>query len=158
MPVNYAEAFIFAFLSTAAFAVLFQAPRRTLAISGFIGAVGWVVFSYMRKDLEYDSFFANLCATVVLSLLSELAARIFKHPATTFVIPGIFPIVPGLGMYNGMAKLIENNYEVGVNTLLRAGMDAAAIALGMMFMASFFRVLKLSKEQRRLSRLLPRKK
>ncbi|MDO4920863.1 MAG: threonine/serine exporter family protein [Phascolarctobacterium sp.] len=158
MPINYVEAFIFAFLSTAAFAVLFQAPRRTLAISGVIGAVGWVVFSYMRKDLEYDSFYANLCATVVLSLLSELAARIFKHPATTFVIPGIFPIVPGLGMYNGMAKLIENNYEAGVNTLLRAGMDAAAIALGMMFMASFFRVLKLSKEQRRLSRLLPKKR
>ncbi len=158
MPVNYVEAFIFAFLSTAAFAILFQAPRRTLAISGFIGAVGWVVFSYMRKDLEYDSFYANLCATVVLSLLSELAARIFKHPATTFVIPGIFPIVPGLGMYNGMAKLIENNYEAGVNTLLRAGMDAAAIALGMMFMASFFRVLKLSKEQQRLSRLLPKKR
>ncbi len=158
MTINYLETFIFAFLSTVAFAVLFQAPRRTLAVSGVIGAVGWMVFSYMRNALEYDSFYANLCATVVLSLLSELAARIFKHPATTFVIPGIFPIVPGLGMYNGMARLIENNYEAGINTLLRAGMDAAAIALGMMFMASFFRVLKLSKERQRLQRLLPGKK
>ncbi len=158
MTINYLDTFIFAFLSTVAFAVLFQAPRRTLAVSGVIGAVGWMVFSYMRNALEYDSFYANLCATVVLSLLSELAARIFKHPATTFVIPGIFPIVPGLGMYNGMARLIENNYEAGINTLLRAGMDAAAIALGMMFMASFFRVLKLSKERQRLQRLLPGKK
>lgn len=154
MAVNYLSAFGFAFLAAAAFAVLFQAPRRTLAVSGFIGAVGWIIFVYMRRGLEYDSFYANLFATVALSLLSELAARIFKQPVTIFVIPGIIPIVPGLGMYQGMTQIIENHYDVGVSVLLTAGMDASAIALGMMFMASLFRVLKMSKEHKRLLQLL----
>lgn len=154
MVVSMWEAFIYSFIATVGFGVLFQAPRHTLATSGFIGAIGWLVFYYMRSFLGYDSFYANLCATIVLSLLSELAARVFKQPATVYVIPGIIPIVPGLGMYKGMAQMIENHYEQGVSILLTAGMDAAAIALGMMFIASFFRVLKLSKDRERLKALL----
>lgn len=154
MAINYLEAFGFSFLATVAFAVLFQAPRKSLAVSGVIGAVGWVVFVYVRKDLEYSSFYANLFATISLSLLSELAARVFKQPVTVFVIPGIIPIVPGLGMYNGMAQIIENHYDQGMNILLTAGLDASAIALGMMFMTSIFRVLKLSKDHKRLLQLL----
>lgn len=149
MAINYWSAFIFSFFAAVAFGVLFQAPRKSLVIGGVIGAVGWVVFVYVRKDLEYSSFYANLFATIILSLLSELAARIFKQPVTIFVIPGIIPIVPGLGMYNGMAQIIENHYDKGVNILLTAGMDASAIALGMMFMTSLFRVLKLSKDNKR---------
>ncbi len=154
MGINYYTAFGFAFLATAAFGILFQAPRKSLPISGVIGAVGWVVYIYIRKDLEYDSFYAMFFATVALSLLSELAARIFKQPVTIFVIPGIIPIVPGLGMYRGMAAIIENNYDTGMNILITTGMDASAIALGMMLMTSVFRVFKLSKDHQRLLSLL----
>lgn len=152
--INYFTAFGFAFIATAAFGILFQAPRKSLPVSGFIGAVGWVVYCYIRKDLAYDSFYAMLFATVALSLLSELAARIFKQPVTIFVIPGIIPIVPGLGMYRGMAAIIENNYETGMNILITTGMDASAIALGMMLMTSVFRVIKISKDHKRLLQLL----
>ena len=158
MPIDYLSALAFSFSTTVAFAVLLQAPRKTLPISGIIGAVGWVVFLYVRKEMGASSFYANICATLILSLLSELAARFFKQPATVFVIPGIFPIVPGLGMYNGMAQLIENNYEQGINILLTAGLDAAAIALGIMFTGSFFRVLKISSERKRFVQLLGKRK
>lgn len=158
MAINYWTAFGFAFLAAAEFAILFQAPKKSLPVSGVIGAVGWVVYIYIRKDLEYDSFYAMFFATVVLSLLSELAARIFKQPVTIFVIPGIIPIVPGLGMYRGMAAIIENNYDTGMNILITTGMDASAIALGMMLMTSVFRVFKLSKDHQRLSLLLRNEK
>ena len=154
MAINYWTAFIFSFIATAAFGILFQAERKTLPVSGVIGAVGWVVYIYIRKDLEYDSFYAMFFATVALSLLSELAARMFKQPVTIFVIPGIIPIVPGLGMYRGMAAIIENNYDTGMNILITTGMDASAIALGMMLMTSVFRVFKISKDHQRLLSLL----
>lgn len=54
--------------------------------------------------------------------------------------------------------IIENSYEMGVNTLIIAAMDASAIALGMMFMASFFRVLKIRKERRMLLAAIRRNK
>ena len=154
MAINYWTAFLFSFIATAEFGILFQAPKKSLPVSGVIGAVGWVVYIYIRKDLNYDSFYAMFAATVALSLLSELAARIFKQPVTVFVIPGIIPIVPGLGMYKGMAAIIENNYDTGVNILITTVMDASAIALGMMLMTSVFRVFKLSKDHKRLLDLL----
>ena len=147
MLIDYFSALAFSFSTTIAFAVLLQAPRKTLPISGIIGAVGWVVFLYVRKEMGASSFYANICATLILSLLSELAARIFKQPATVFVIPGIFPIVPGLAMYNGMTKIIEKQYDLGMSLLLQAGMDASAIALGIMFIGSLFRVIKIKRER-----------
>ena len=148
MEINFFSAFVNSFLAAAAFGVLFQAPKRTLVISGLIGAVGWVTFVYLGKVTGYSSFYANLFATVVIALGSELGARVFKQPVTVYVIPGIIPLVPGLGMYRGMNMIIQNSYEMGMNTLIIAAMDASAIALGMMFMASFFRVLKISKERK----------
>lgn len=147
MVINFFYAFFFAFLATVAFGILFQAPKKTLIAGGIIGAVGWVVFVYLGKVAGYSSFYANFFATVVIALGSELCARIFKQPVTVYVIPGIIPLVPGLGMYRGMNMIIENSYEMGMNTLIIAAMDASAIALGMMFMASFFRVLKIRKER-----------
>ena len=147
MPIDYLSALAFSFSTTVAFAVLLQAPRKTLPISGIIGAVGWVVFLYVRKEMGASSFYANICATLILSLLSELAARFFKQPATVFVIPGIFPIVPGLAMYNGMTSIIEKQYDLGISLLLQAGMDASAIALGIMFIGSLFRVIKIKQER-----------
>ncbi len=144
MVMGLYESFLYSFLATIAFAVLFQAPKRTLIISGVIGAIGWVVFVYLRQYLEYNSFHANFLATVALALISELSARMFKQPATVFLIPGIIPLVPGLGMYQGMKQIIEKNYDNGVTTLLTAGTDSAAIALGIMVIASIFRVIKIS--------------
>ena len=144
MVMGLYESFLYSFLATIAFAVLFQAPKRTLIISGVIGAIGWVVFVYLRQHLEYNSFHANFFATIALSLISELSARMFKQPATVFLIPGIIPLVPGLGMYRGMKEIIEKSFDAGTNTLLTAGTDSAAIALGIMVIASIFRVIKMS--------------
>ena len=75
-------AFGFACIATMAFAVLFQAPKKIVLIDGVIGAIGWVVFIYLRHELGYTSFVSNFCATISLALASELSSRIFKQPVT----------------------------------------------------------------------------
>lgn len=138
--------FAFAFVATMAFAVLFQSPRKILLTDGLIGALGWIVFISLRDQLGYSTFNANFLASVALALVSELSARIFHQPVTVFVIPGIIPLVPGLGIYKGMFALINNNFSDGMTILLTAGMDSCAIALGIMLVSSLFRVLKIRKE------------
>ncbi len=148
MAVNFCETFFFAFTATVAFGVLFQAPRTTLPVSGLIGAAGWLLFSFLRQDMDSNSFVANCLAALLIALASELAARLFRQPATTFIVPGIIPLVPGLGMYQGMSRIIAKNYDSGISTLLTAVTDAAAIALGIMFITSVFRVFKMRKNRR----------
>ena len=64
--INYFTAFGFAFIATAAFGILFQARRESWPISGVIGAVGWVVYCYIRKDMAYDAYYAMFFAAVAL--------------------------------------------------------------------------------------------
>ncbi len=144
--------FIFAFIATMAFAILFQSPKKILLTDGLIGAVGWIVFIGIRAELDYSSFYANFFAAMALALLSELSARIFKQPATVFVIPGIIPLVPGLGIYKGMFAVINNDYSGGMSILLTAATDSCAIAVGLMLISSLFRVLKMRKDRRFLLR------
>ena len=59
-----------------------------------------------------------------------------------FVIPGIVPLVPGLGIYQGMFAIINNEYNNGTSILLTAMTDSVAIAIGVMLVSSLFRVLK----------------
>lgn len=105
-------------------------------------------FISLRDQMGYSSFYANFFGTLALALLSELSARIFKQPATVFVIPGIIPLVPGLGIYKGMFAVINNDYNGGMSILLTAITDSCAIAVGVMLVSSLFRVLKIRKDRR----------
>lgn len=140
--------FCFAFIATMSFAILFQSPRKILITDGLIGAVGWIVFIALRDCFDYSSFYANFFGAVALSVLSEISARIFKKPATVFVIPGIIPLVPGLGIYKGMFAVINNDYGGGMSILLTAITDSCAIAVGVMLVSSLFRVLKIRKDRK----------
>lgn len=137
-----------AYIATAAFAVLFHTPKKIAVVDGVIGALGWIVFLYVRDDLYLTSFIANFVGSLAIGLTSEMSARIFRQPVTVFVVPGIIPLVPGLGLYKGMYAFINNNYDSGVSSLLTAMTDSIAIAIGVMMISSMFRVFKMRKDRR----------
>ena len=149
MMQHYLEAFVFAFLATVAFGVLFQGPKRILWRSGLIGGLGWVVFIGMKELFSIHSFSANFLATVLIALVSEIFARIWKEPVTVFEIPAIIPLVPGFGMYKGMTLILQDYVSYGSEVLLGAAMDACAIALGIMMVSGVFRALKTGSDMAR---------
>ena len=138
----------FSYIATTAFAVLFNAPKKTLIPAGLIGAAGWAVYLLMRDYLNYSSPLSIFCGTVVLSLMSELFARIYKQPVTIFAIPGIVPLVPGLPIYQGMYYMIMNAYSIGIEKLIKASMEAGAISLGILLVSGLFRIFKVSRDRR----------
>lgn len=143
MEVDILSNLIFAAGTTMGFAVVLQSHKRYLWLQGIIGTIGWVIYMWIKQLPGHSSFDANLLGAMSVALLGELAAMVVKQPATVLVIPGIFPLVPGLGMYLGMSKLIEQHYQAGFSVLITAAGDAAAIALGIMMVTSLFRVGKI---------------
>ncbi|MGL5206993.1 MAG: threonine/serine exporter family protein [Acidaminococcaceae bacterium] len=139
---------LFSYIATIAFAVLFNAPRKTVFPAGLIGAVGWTVYLLMRDYFSYSSPLSIFCGTVVLSLMSELFARIYKQPVTIFAIPGIVPLVPGLPIYQGMYYMIMNAYSIGIEKLIRASLEAGAISLGILLVSGLFRIFTVRHERR----------
>ena len=85
---------------------------------------------YTSLESEVVRYFL---ATIVVSLLSELFARILKAPATIFLVIGIVPLVPGGGLYYAMDALINADYvlfaQKGVETAACAGAIAAGVSV-----------------------------
>lgn len=142
LPVFYLKHFIFAVLATISFTVLFQGPKKVWIQGGVIGGIGWIIAVFLKSEMFMQSFTADFLATIVISLGSELAARYFKQPSTVFSVPAIIPIVPGLGLYQGMYAILEDKISDGLVILLHAGLDSCAIALGIMLVSGMFRAMK----------------
>lgn len=132
--------FIYSFIATVGFSIFLNAPKSTLISSGFVGGLGWSVFYYLVK-LSGNDIFANFIAALLVSYISEILARRLKQPAIVFTIPGIIPLVPGLGMYNTMLYLVQHDY----NNAIAKGADVlfvgGAISLGILVVTSLVKTL-----------------
>ena len=131
--------FIAGFVVSIAFAIFFNAPKRSLFTCGLIGAIGWlvqVVANLLLTDVVVSSFLGAVC----VGILSTNASRFLKLPATIFIYTGMVPLVPGYGMYNTMQNIVTKNYsvasQVGIETILQAGAIAMGILLASVFSAS----------------------
>jgi len=123
---------VISLFATLSFALLFGAPKSELFFCGLAGAIGWVVYVVL---LGFDSgiTIANLIATLALTVFSRVIASIRKNPVTVYLISGIFPLVPGAGIYYTSYYFIMNDMEqfssYGMETVKVAG----AIVLGIIF-------------------------
>jgi uncharacterized membrane protein YjjB (DUF3815 family) len=124
--------FVICALSVAAFSVVTSAPRNTIFASSLASAFAYIIYRLINENAQKE-IFAYFIAAIVISVLSEICARVFKKPSTVFIFPGILPLVPGVGLYNSMLFLVERNYEMftakAVNTLFIAGSIAIAVAI-----------------------------
>lgn len=119
-----------AFVGVVAVAVVSQVPKKYLWPAGVTGAAGWLMYLVM-EDLLENAMFAAFLASVLVALLAQLFARVLKAPVTIYLVTGILPLVPGVGMYRTVYYLLRNDmaqtsYYLSY-TLQIAGMIALAI-------------------------------
>ena len=106
--------FLYSTIATIGFSVFLNAPKSALIPAGLTGGIGWSVYYFLIHTTNND-ILANFLASILVALISEILARKLKYPAILFVIPGIIPLVPGLGMYNTMLYLVQSNYELAIS-------------------------------------------
>lgn len=119
-----------AFLGTAAFACLFGADREHYALTGAIGAIGWVAYLIMFRSGNMSAVAATLVATSVVCILSRVCAVPFKCPAQVFLLCGIFPLVPGAGIFWFSYYVTSGSMHLAMTSGLTATKVAVAIVLG----------------------------
>ena len=123
-----------AFLGVLSFAVLFHAPRRSYLACAVCGAVAWGCYLLAAP---LGLFLATTLAAIALTLLSRMLSIAMKMPSTVFIVTGIFPLVPGAGIYHTAYALVSRNMEAftlrGMQTLALAGAIALGILIGMGF-------------------------
>lgn len=121
-----------AFISTIGFSIVFHVQKKHLLICGATGAISWAIYLLLNQKGN-SSVLASFLATLVVTALSYLLAKKRKTPITVFLIAGIIPLVPGLGLYRMMYALLEEDYSLALDyatlTFEIAGVIAGAIVI-----------------------------
>lgn len=118
-----------AFLSTIAFGVIFHTPRKECLWVGLTGGAGWLVYllcTHFGCGVVTASFFA----TVALAWLARCFAILRRSPVTVYLICGIFPLVPGAGIYYTGYHFFMRDNAAALNKGLETIKIAIVIALG----------------------------
>lgn len=129
---NYVSGIIGSFGASLFFGLLFHAPKRCLASASSIGMISYLLY-LLIVQFSGSPVGATFAASLLIALLSEVAARLQHAPATIFASIGVIPLVPGGGLYQTMLYMVQNEYAQaavkGVETTLVAGCIALAIAV-----------------------------
>jgi uncharacterized membrane protein YjjB (DUF3815 family) len=138
---QYAFTFFSSVAATFCFAILFRSPVRALPVSSLLGGVAYLLYLVVLQQTQLVML-GYFLGTLLAAVVSEVAARVMKMPATTFLIPSVIVMVPGFGLYKTMLFLVQGGYEQaaaeGTQTILAIGAMALAIALGSLV----FRVIR----------------
>ena len=119
-----------AFIGTTAFAVLFGVPRRQYFAAGIVGALGWLLYLVLFRHAGMSPVIGTLISTVFIGILSRVFAVLEKCPAAVFLLCGIFPLVPGAGVFWCTYYLISSHLELSSTAGFTAAKIAIAIVLG----------------------------
>ncbi|MBO2537269.1 MULTISPECIES: threonine/serine exporter family protein [Rummeliibacillus] len=131
---------VLSFLATAAFGVIFNAPKRTLFHCGLVGMTGWMIYyAFIRQGV--DEVFASFIGAFVISIVAHMLARQFKTPMIVFSVAGIIPLVPGGLAYNAMRTIVENDYAKSIQYGARVFIISGAIVMGLVFAEVFMQLI-----------------
>ncbi len=104
-------------ISTLGFAILFRLKPSHWPFAALAGLFACVCY-FCFTELFGGNFLPNLLAAFVVSLLSDLFARLCKTPSTVFILPGCIALVPGGTLYYAMSNLLSENRDVAVEYFL----------------------------------------
>ncbi len=123
---------IAAFLGTMSFAVLFGVPRNYYFDAGLCGMMGWLLYLILTRYSAFSAVEVMFCATALVTLIALLQSVGRKCPITVFLISGIFPLVPGAGIFWTSYNIVSNQLPEALSTGFAALKATVAIAFGIL--------------------------
>lgn len=134
--VHYLAQFLVAIVATVSFSVTFRVPARHYLACGITGAVGWLVYILCAEPLAMSAPVATLVAALPLTACARLFAIRHKAPITLFLLCGIFPLVPGAGIYYTAYYFLRDDRALFANKGVETLKIAVALALGIALVCS----------------------
>ncbi len=131
---------VYSIIGSLGFAFIFNIKGKKLVISGLGGGVAqffYTVFLLLNLS-EFSQYFFS---TIIIALYSEFMARIFKAPATVFLVPSIIPLVPGSIMYYAMEFFVIGEQNEATKMVLSALSIAGSLAMGILIVSSLTKII-----------------
>ncbi|MCS5423074.1 MULTISPECIES: threonine/serine exporter family protein [Psychrilyobacter] len=138
---------LFAVLATFGFGIIFNIRREKLIFSALVGGISWGTYLFCL-ELSTSIILAYFASSVVLTICSEIFARLLKTPVTSILISGLIPLVPGSGIYYTMFYILEKNMEQAIYKGTETLFIAVALSFGIVVVSSLVRIIKTGQTNR----------
>ena len=118
--------------------LVFNVRGKLIFFTSLGGAIGWFVYLLCRP-LQNDivQFFI---ATVVITIYSEVMARIHKVPCPRYLLIALLPSVTWDGIYYTTEYCIAGKTQMFLEPVLHTLGIAGALALGILLVSSLNRL------------------
>lgn len=127
------------FVASFGFGIIFNIKGKKLVAAAVAGCLGSVVYTLLMDHGEAEPV-CMLLASISFSIFSEIFARLYHTPVTTFVICALIPLVPGKGMYMTMQEVVAGNTNGALQEGLATLSNAGGLALGIIAVSSLTRL------------------
>ncbi len=131
-----------AFFGCFGFSFIFRIHKhiRHSIAGSVIGTIGWII--YLLLDFTHNVFLQSFIAMLFVALASELMARIFKAPATVFIMLGFFPLVPGSGIYYTMLYAVQGMNSLFIENLITTFGIAMSLSFAILISSTLINVVR----------------
>ena len=117
-------------VSSFAFSVIFQIPRRWLWAAVLSGATGYTVTALAVRHLP--GHVAAFCAALAVCILANALARTTARPAQLFQIPGMMLLVPGSFGFLSLGEFLRGQVMEGTSKAFEMALVSAALVIGVL--------------------------
>jgi uncharacterized membrane protein YjjP (DUF1212 family) len=119
-------------VSSLAFGVLFQVPRRYMWATLLSGATGYAATALSVRHLPVAPHVAAFCAALAVCVISNVLARATDRPSQLFQLPGMILLVPGSFGFVSLGALLARRSEEGVEAAFTMAFVGAALVIGVL--------------------------
>lgn len=122
---------ILSFFACLFFAIIYNTPKKEVIRCGIAGGIGYAMYHF---TVEYSSLtlMGTFLGTIVISLLSKFFSFKYKMPVMLYILPAIFTLVPGAGIYYCMHGILNDNLVFAVKNGIDAFKTLGVIVIAMM--------------------------
>ena len=147
---------ISAFFGSLGFSIIYNIRGLRIWIPAIGGAVFWAVYLIFLHFIN-NEFLGFFFVAILITIYSEIWARILKTPSTVILMPTVIPLIPGGSLYYAMdAALRHDMPQFFLKAQAAVGL-AVALAAGIMAVTSMQHLIsaliKMIKPSKKLSYL-----
>lgn len=132
---------IASFVTSLGFALLFNIRGNKLKIAVIIGCVGGTIFNFCLL-MNYSKITSLFISSMIISILSEISARLIRCPVTVFLHSALIQLVPGAGMYYTMLEVVKGRTDLALAIGTDTVIEAFSIVFGCVLISSAVRMIR----------------
>ena len=137
-----------AFVGCIGFTILFNIHGWGSLLCVLAGVLAWLTY-LLTLRMGSSDLTAYFFATLVAAAYSEAMARIRKFPAISYLVVGIFPLIPGAGVYYTMNHAVQGRMDQFASQGMHTAAIAGIMAVGILMVSTSVRIITTLRRRRK---------